>query len=162
MEQKLSAREQLFCYFHAMLGNAAEAAVQAGYSPKKAAVKAARLMKREDIQAECARLAGQRLPEAARRGLERLAFGKANDAVRLLFWEDPNPEEIAGLDLFLLSEVKRPKGGGLEMKFQDRAAALKLLLELGDTSAREPGVESLLSALDRSAQCLGSGDRNED
>lgn len=64
--------------------------------------------------------------DVARR-LAELAFGKANDCVRLVLEEDP---PLDRLDLSLLSEVKRNEKGTVEVKLVDRLQALKQLTEL--------------------------------
>ena len=73
-------------------------------------------------------------------GLRHLAFGEIQDAVRLLY----APEEqilpaLGEMDLFNISEIKRPKGGGMEIKFFDRLKALEKLQALeaaeGNTAA---------------------------
>ena len=63
-------------------------------------------------------------------GLERLAFGNVTDAVQLLFCDEFNTRILNQLDLFHISEIKRPKGGGIEIKFYDRLKALQCLQEL--------------------------------
>ena len=63
-------------------------------------------------------------------GLKKLASGKINDAVALVFAEDiPPPEQLARLQLFNISSVKRVKGGGVEVQFFDRQKALEKLYE---------------------------------
>ncbi len=58
------------------------------------------------------------------RRLAELAFGKANDCVRLALEEGICLEE---LDLSLLSEVKRNEKGTVEIKLIDRLRALEQL-----------------------------------
>ncbi len=62
--------------------------------------------------------------------LERLAFGKITDAIKLLFCDELNTRMLNRLDLFPVSEIKRLKGGGMEIKFYDRLKALQYLQEL--------------------------------
>ena len=51
-------------------------------------------------------------------GLRRLAFGEITDAVSLLFEpEEKILQKLNTLDLFNVSEIKRPKGGGMEINF---------------------------------------------
>ena len=66
------------------------------------------------------------------RRLAQLAFGRANDCVRLVLESAP---EVETLDLSLLSEVKRNEKGTVEIKLVDRIRALERLLESsgGDT-----------------------------
>ena len=58
------------------------------------------------------------------RRLAELAFGKANDCVRLALEDDPRLDK---LDLSLLSEVKRNDKGTVEIKLIDRLRALEQL-----------------------------------
>lgn len=55
--------------------------------------------------------------ETAKEGFRRLAFGGIHDAVRLLFCEDVNPRTLKNMDLFAVSEIRRPKNGGMEIRF---------------------------------------------
>ena len=66
------------------------------------------------------------------RRLAQLAFGRANDCVRLVLEETP---EVDKLDLSLLSELKRNDKGTVEIKLIDRIRALERLLEAGSESA---------------------------
>ena len=62
------------------------------------------------------------------RRLAQLAFGRANDCVKLVLQDAP---EVDALDLSLLSEVKRNDKGTVEVKLIDRIHALERLLEAG-------------------------------
>ena len=62
------------------------------------------------------------------RRLAQLAFGRANDCVKLVLLQSP---EIDALDLSLLSEVKRNDKGTVEVKLIDRIRALEQLLSAG-------------------------------
>ena len=66
--------------------------------------------------------------------LTKVAFGKANDCVKLAM-DDLCPVE--GLDLTLLSEVKRSKAGVVEVKLLDRLKALELLDAMVSRQAQE-------------------------
>ena len=82
-------------------------------------------------------------------GLRRLAFGEIKDAVALLFESDENIlASLDSLDLFNVSEIKRPKGGGMEIKFFDRLKALEKLREVVSSPA------SFYEALERSSARL--------
>lgn len=59
------------------------------------------------------------------RRLAQLAFGRANDCVKLVLQDDP---DFDALDLSLLSEVKRNDKGTVEIKLLDRVRALEQLL----------------------------------
>lgn len=58
------------------------------------------------------------------RRLAELAFGKANDCVRLALEDAP---DLQSLDLSLLSEVKRNEKGTVEIRLIDRLRALEQL-----------------------------------
>ena len=58
------------------------------------------------------------------RRLAELAFGRANDCVRLALEDAP---DLGALDLSLLSEVKRNEKGTVEIKLIDRLRALEQL-----------------------------------
>ena len=65
------------------------------------------------------------------RRLAQLAFGRANDCVKLVLSDAP---EIDVLDLSLLSEVKRNEKGTVEVKLIDRVRALEQLLQAASES----------------------------
>lgn len=76
------------------------------------------------------------------RRMAELAFGKANDCVRLVLEEDP---PVSRLDLSLLSEVKRNDKGTVEVKLIDRLRALE---QLQQTAGQDEGeMASFLEAL---------------
>ena len=81
--------------------------------------------------------------------LEQLAFGRANDVVRLAMDEPELGLAAAGrLDLTLLSEIKRGASGSVEVKLVDRLAAIRLLLETLDDGEKErTEAEQFLAAL---------------
>ena len=76
------------------------------------------------------------------RRLAELAFGKANDCVRLALEDDP---QLGKLDLSLLSEVKRNDKGTVEIKLIDRLRALEQLALVAEEEKTD--LESLLQAL---------------
>ena len=76
------------------------------------------------------------------RRLAELAFGKANDCVKLALEEDICLDD---LDLSLLSEVKRNDKGTVEIKLVDRLRALEQLCLLAEQEGTD--VESFLKAL---------------
>ena len=65
------------------------------------------------------------------RRLAQLAFGQANDCVKLVLSDAP---DLDALDLSLLSEVKRNDKGTVEVKLIDRIRALEQLMTLGTQS----------------------------
>lgn len=76
------------------------------------------------------------------RRLAELAFGKANDCVRLALEDEP---ELGKLDLSLLSEVKRNEKGTVEIKLIDRLRALEQLAEVAGEGNEE--LEDFLKAI---------------
>ena len=76
------------------------------------------------------------------RRLAELAFGKANDCVRLALEDEPKLDK---LDLSLLSEVKRNDKGTVEIKLIDRLRALEQLAEVAEEEKN--GMDSFLQAL---------------
>ena len=82
-----------------------------------------------------------RREDVARR-LAELAFGKANDCVKLVMKDDAVLDK---LDLSLLSEVKRNEKGMVEVRLVDRLKALEQLALLAEESGDD--LESFLKAL---------------
>ena len=79
--------------------------------------------------------------DVARR-LAELAFGKANDCVKLVLQDDAVLEK---LDLSLLTEVKRNDKGTVEVRLVDRLKALEQLALLAQAGGED--LESFLKAL---------------
>ena len=76
------------------------------------------------------------------RRLGELAFGKANDCVRLALEENVSPDT---LDLSLLTEVKRNDKGTIEIRLVDRLRALEMLSQMAQSTGED--LESFLAAL---------------
>lgn len=85
--------------------------------------------------------------EDVTRRLAELAFGQPNDCVRLALEEMP---DLKGLDLSLLSEIKRSEKGMVEIKLIDRLKALEQLAQ--SAGQEQQGMEQLLQALGQSAR----------
>lgn len=79
------------------------------------------------------------------RRLAELAFGRANDCIKLVMSTDPPMDK---LDLSLLSEVKRSEKGAVEVRLIDRLRALEQLAALAQENGSD--LESFLSALQSS------------
>lgn len=89
----------------------------------------------------------------------RLAFGKANDAVKLVFLDPDNRELIDGLDLSMVSEVKRGANGAVEVKLLNRITLLELLASLVEPqTVKNNEAESFFSAMDKAAARMGVGE----
>lgn len=152
--KNLSPKEKLFCAYCLVGRSPREAAAKSGYLfPEKAGMK---LLTREKIKAYLENERKEKSKNAALLGCQRLAFGSAADAVRLVFSEEaPSGDEIEKMDLFLISEIKRPKGGGLEVKFFDRLKALERLERLLESADESDGRKSIYGAIENSALKLG-------
>jgi len=87
--------------------------------------------------------------------LRDIAFGRSNDIVKLAFMDgDDGFSKIDGLDLALLSEVKRSSNGVVELKLSNRIEALKLLFSELEAEQKADGTDakSFFEAMDRAAQ----------
>lgn len=59
--------------------------------------------------------------------LYETALGRANDAVKLAYCQEPTEEEIKKLDLGAVAEFRRSNLGSVEIRFIDRVKALQAL-----------------------------------
>ena len=84
-------------------------------------------------------------------GYERLAFGSTADAFSLLMASGDDIPDVGTLDLFNVSEIKKPKDGAMEIKFFDR---LKALEQLGDIPDDGNTAQSFYEALSSCAKGL--------
>ena len=131
IKNKLTAREREFCLSFMQSGDAQLSARRAGFRNPDS--EGERLLCNEKICAELERLSelrGRLLTAMSVIGYQRLAFGSAADAASLLFEENPSRETLGKMDLFIVSEIRRPKDGAMEIKFFDRARALEKLASL--------------------------------
>jgi hypothetical protein len=155
MEEKLSARQRLFCMYLARTEDPVEAARLAGFKTSRVGAEAVRLLDRAEIQAETERwrkIIREHRDDAALAGLVRLAAGNIGDVVKLVCQSAaPEAEELSSMDLFAVSDLKRGKDGGLEVKLYDRLKALELLLT---HQAGDEGAGSLYAALDAAVSGL--------
>lgn len=145
------AQAQSFCCWFARLGNVGEAAVQAGFPPETALEEGLRILRRKKYQ----KLVGQlrslfsaHVRDLVMNGLERLAFGEAGDGVRLALCEEcPTEEELRRMNLFNVSEIRKVKGGGVEVRFFDRQKAMERMMEYAGNADQRAAARSLLSAI---------------
>ena len=86
--------------------------------------------------------AGQLTRQDVARRMAELAFGKANDCVKLVLEQEP---QLDKLDLSLLSEVKRSDKGAVEVRLIDRLRVLEQLSQM--TGSDNTEMESFLQAL---------------
>jgi len=106
-------------------------------------------MKRKNAEKELQQriLSGEVRRQDVTRRLAELAFGKANDCVRLALEDEPSLDK---LDLSLLSEVKRNDKGTVEIKLIDRLRALEQLAEVAEEESSD--MEAFLQALQGGGQ----------
>ncbi len=140
-----------FCELYSKLMNVREAALQAGFPPDTAfecgmKILTKRKYRRLIKNIRCA--LDENIEDKIMGGLERLALGDCSDAVRLvLHGEEISSEDIIKMDLINVSEIKRVKGGGVEVKLFDRQKALEKMMEYAGNADRHAAAKSLLSAL---------------
>ena len=93
-------------------------------------------------------------------GLKKLAFGNVSDAVSLLFLSDEEALlKLPKLNLYNVSEIKKPRGGGMEIKFFDRIKACERLREFA-AGGSDDGL-SFYQALEKSAENAESVFKND-
>ena len=113
-------RRRRFCCWYAVTGDPEGSALKAGFSREEALPEALACLRSRS----CIRLISQLRSSLSGTGsilagLRRLAFGSSTDAVKLAFSDElPPPDIIGSLDLFNVSEIKRVKGGGVEIKLR--------------------------------------------
>lgn len=156
--KKLNSREQLFCHIFAECLNGRESAYKAGYTvcPEICA----RKLLRKKLIKDAIEQASKELQITQREvktGLHRIAFASSADAVKLILCENPAELDVEALDLFNVSEIKKPKGGGIEIKFFDRIKALEKLGDITEAGAgQNPGCVSFYQALENSVSQDGN------
>lgn len=105
-------------------------------------------------------MAKKSVDEQIKQGLLDLAVGSVSDAMLLLFLDDEEIiRRLPRLKLSNVSEIKRPKGGGMEIKFFDRIKAFEKLQEI--TSSNGSQGLSFFQALEKGAEDLKEADVND-
>lgn len=152
--EPLAERELLFCAYYSNTHSAREAAARAGYR-RKPELNGLRLLEKDCVRAEIERLElKRRTAQEIREGYRRLAFGPVTDAVRLLFLDEaPSPGQLEEMDLFSIAEMKRPRAGGVELKFFDRLKALEKLSQMEEQAVQDSALP-FYEALEQGAQAL--------
>lgn len=146
-----SKKERLFCCYYAKLGNIFEAAVRAGFSPDTALVNGMDILKQKKYQKSISVLMSETVSPSklVKAGLERLAFGSSNDSSLLSIL---GRNAVAGKNfftpsLFKVSEIKKVKGGGVEVKLFDRQKAMEKMYEFASNDNSSTAASNLLEAL---------------
>ncbi|MBQ2829513.1 MAG: terminase small subunit [Oscillospiraceae bacterium] len=120
------AQEREFCRVFLQTMDAARAGAACGADGFS-------LLRRKTVRERLRRLRtgmeGMVTREDVLRRLCALAFGQANDAVRLAMGAAAE-EEVGSLDLSLLAEFKRGANGGVEVRLADRVKALEVLYNI--------------------------------
>ena len=129
--------------------NGSETAVRLGAEPAEAKQIEADLLASAAVKREINKLDCEDTQTLCyvKTGLSRLAFGSINEAAALVFVEELTREEVLRADLFNVAEIKRVKGGGVEMKFFDRQKALGKLVELDPERKEVSAAQELLDAV---------------
>lgn len=133
----MTKKEDRFCCYYSSNGNVRLSAVMAGYVNNSEQI-GQQLLMRSDISAKVTEYRNTRLNDLrfmALLGYERLAFGSIADCIQLLYMENPDMQTLEGMDLYMISEIKKPKDGAMEIKFFDRIKALEKLSEAQQNSA---------------------------
>lgn len=152
----VTPKEEVFCREYIRLCSLSEASLSAGYSKARGFA----LINEERIQERIKQLEKIAGESQVIRGLKRLAFSSINDCLALIVKGDQlSEEEIAKLDLFLVSGVKQGKSGGLELDFYSRQQALDLLLQQEEKKTKNNAVD-FIAALGKSAKDVNKGDEN--
>lgn len=100
------------------------------------------------------------LEEQVKDGLSKLAFGDISDAVALLFLsEEEIIHRLPKLNLFNISELKRPKTGGMEIKFFDRIKACEKLRDI--TAVKSDEGLGFFEALEKSTKNIKGNNLND-
>lgn len=149
----------LFCSNYARLGDVYEAAIRTGFPPETALAEASDILSRTKYRNLIMSLRQKNIPpkETVMTGLVRLAFGRANDAAMLVFSDEcPSAEIINSLDLFNVSEIKKVKGGGVEVKLFDRQKAMERIYEYASGEESASAASNLIEAL------TGNGAESDD
>lgn len=141
---------RLFCIYYARLGDIYEAAVKCGFPTETALADGMDIINQSKYRKLINTLMSRNVShkDVVMTGLHRLAFGRANDAALLVFMEDsPSDNLVSSLDLFNVSEMKRVKGGGVEIKLFDRQKAMERLYEYASEENSSAAASNLIEAL---------------
>ena len=159
--KSLKKREKDFCREYVYCGNPKEAALRAGYTvfPEMCGI---RLLTERRIKEEISELEGKLAATRAEAlcGYRRIAFGNISDAVKLILESDGDRLDAEKLDLFNVAEIKKPRGGGMEIKFFDRLKALEKIEQLSLSESDKYSV-SLYKAIENSAKASAGGNDDD-
>lgn len=83
--------------------------------------------------------------EAVLEQVEALAQSRVNDAIRLAFLTSEDLAVLDKLDLSSITEFKRNRDGGVEMKFVDRLSAFQWLLAQRQAAPQRDGLQRAIA-----------------
>ena len=158
--RSIKSKRELFCCWYAALGSVQEAAIKAGFSQNTALSQGLECLSDPVCRSRIAQFR-RALSDTGcvAGGLRRLAFGSCADAVSLAFADElPTREAVKDLDLFCVSEIKRDKNGGVEIKLFDRMKAMEKLFELERAGSENDAARCLIEALTAPGEEGGSND----
>ena len=95
---------------------------------------------------------------SATAALRRLVFSNPSEAVLAISDEESVCENK---DFFSVSEIKKQKGGGAEIKFLNKLDAIKLLYEIEENERKSKGAENFFSALSKGVSGSEKGESDE-
>ena len=148
-------QEKAFCAAYMDSGDPALAARAAEAADGFAMLRRGSVRQRLEKMRDAA--AGELRREDVIRRLARLAFGRANDAVRLAL--QPGETDPDALDLSAVSVILVSDKGGVEVKLVDRVKALETLCGLLEAGGNGEA-EELYQALGAAAGALDWGNEN--
>ena len=151
--------KNLFALFYASGKNVKESALLAGLSEENAEREGLKLLKLRSTQKLIKRYRENSFSDedAVKCGLSRLAFGEINDIMEVLLSDEPiGLNRLFKMNFFQISEVKKVKGGGIEVKLFDRQKAMEKLLEIIEKSKSRADADDFFDALKTSAELQGS------
>lgn len=151
--------KHLFSLFYASGKSVKEAAILAGIDPEIAENEGLKLLKLKSVNKLIKRFAQNGFNDAngVKVGLKRLAFGEINDIMEVVLSDEPiGLRRLFQMNFYNISEVKKVKGGGLEVKIFDRQKAMEKLLEIYQNEENQTGAEEFFKALS-----LSAGDNDE-
>ncbi len=132
----LKSKEKLFCFYFVNSLDIEESAKKAGYK-KDPLINGQKLLQREDV-VSCIKdklsLQKELYSSLAGAGFVKLAFSSVADAVSLVFSENPSREQLENMNLFMVSEIRKPRDGALEIKFFDKIKVLEKLCSDSDNN----------------------------
>lgn len=157
---RLTQRQKNFLLNFILYRNVVEAGVVSGFPREKAFMLGIEILKTRgatEFLNETAKIIDEAVGNVAKSGLDRIVTARVNDAVALAFSEDTiTMQEIGGLNLDCVAEIKRPKGGGCEIKFFDRLKAVESVYDMNNSAKSEDTAQSFFNAFNVSKSSISN------